>query len=203
MASLIVGQPLYKYSRVFRNLGFPGLITIWCSTPLHQKRIVDMICCSLIFCSCFVPPVLIMVCMILQIKYLRRSVSGNEGSSHMPNTSRHVSVTVLMVSVLFFVCQSALGILTIVWNILELYKKFDKRGLQDKEYVDEGILIGFAEISLPLIYAVFYPIILICRKPDLREKYWHHLVCKFCNRQYRNINDEQLEENYRLSEIKI
>ena len=195
MASLIVGQPLYKLSRVFRNLGFPGLITIWCSTPLHQKRIVDMICCSLIFCYCFVPPVLIMVCMILQIKYLRRSLSGNEGSSHMPNTSRHVSVTVFMVSVLFFVCQSALGILTIVWNILELYKKFDKRGLQDKEYVDEGILIGFTEISLPLIYAVFYPIILICRKPDLREKYWQHLVCKFCNRQYRNINDEQLEEN--------
>ena len=95
MASLIVGQPLYKYSKVFRNLGFPGLITIWCSTPVHQKRIVDMICESLVFCYCFVPPVLIMVCMILQIKYLPRSLGGNEGSSQCSSHETRNTVRIL------------------------------------------------------------------------------------------------------------
>ena len=186
--------PLNNYPRLLKNLGPPGILAIWGSTPTHQKWLVDRICASLEVLYFFVPPVLIMVCMILQVKYLRRSLGGNEGSSHIPNTFHHVSVTVLMVSVLFFICQSALGTFQIVWNTLKLYKKFDHPGLEDKEYVEEGILIGFTEFSLPLIYAVFYPIILICRKPDLRERYYH-FICRFRHRQYRNINHEQLGEH--------
>ena len=45
-----------------------------------------------------------------------------------------------------------------------------------------GMGYGFANFTLPLIYAVAYPIIIICRKPELKGKYVRYLrrVTQLC-----------------------
>ena len=49
----------------------------------------------------------------------------------------------------------------------------------DKGITELGMLLGVTEFTLPLIYAVLYPVILICRKEELRRRcvgYWRRLT---------------------------
>ena len=44
-----------------------------------------------------------------------------------------------------------------------------------QDYVNIGVLFGLAQFSLPLIYAAVYPIIIISRKQELRQRYMGYM----------------------------
>ena len=126
------------------------------------------------------PALMVLICMIIQIRYLRRSLQESET---LPDTSRHVSITVFLVSTLFFVCHTSVFIGSVVW--MSLHTDFvPDRSVEtdDHTLLMMGLGFGFAKFTLPLIYAVAYPIIIICRKPELKEKYVRYLrrVTQLC-----------------------
>ena len=97
----------------------------------------------------------------------------------MPNTARHVSITVFSISLLFFICNSAYILNLLVFWLIADAKHYDEKGYTDKDIADMGVLLGLTEFTLPLIYAVLYPVILICRKEELRRRYvgyWRRLT---------------------------
>ena len=124
-------------------------------------------------------PLTVLICMLIQIKYLRKSFKDPDTSSQAPNdTVRHITITVLWVSVLFFICNATYFFLMLTWGILNDVYHYDTVQHQNQVYVNLGILVGFTEFTLSLIYAVVYPVILICRKEDLRRRYrgyWRQL----------------------------
>ena len=127
--------------------------------------------------TCYVLPALIvLICMIIQIRYLRRSLRDSET---LPSTSRHVSITVLLVSTLFFLCHATVFITGIVWFSLH-HNFFPAHNSSDQYFILLGMLTGFVKFTLPLIYAVAYPIIIICRKPELKERYVRYLKRLAC-----------------------
>lgn len=131
-----------------------------------------------------VPIFVVIVCMILQTKHIRKSFreSVTESSPLLPDPSRHVSVTVFLISVLFSFCHIAY-----VFVLLTIFLVNNKLHLN--KYSDQnltirlGVLVGFTEFMLPLLYAAAYPIIVICRKQELRERYVGYLKrVAFCFR---------------------
>ena len=97
----------------------------------------------------------------------------------MPNTARHVSITVFSISLLFFICNAAYILSQLVFWLIHNAEHFDEKYYTDKDIADLGVLLGFTEFTLPLIYAVLYPVILICRKEELRRRYvgyWRRLT---------------------------
>ena len=128
------------------------------------------------------PPIVMLTCMIIQVIYLRRSLQEQEEDEVtplMPNTARHVSITVFSISLLFFICNSAYILNLLVFWLIADAKHYDEKGYTDKDIADMGVLLGFTEFTLPLIYAVLYPVILICRKEELRRRYvgyWRRLT---------------------------
>ena len=120
-----------------------------------------------------VPVSVVLGCMALQIRHLRRSFQdrATETSPLLPDPSHHVSVTVFIVSVLFSFCHLTFFVLgTVLW-FLSLGAYFDPNAHNDKFHVRMGVLLGVTEFLLPLLYAVAYPIIIISRKRELRERY--------------------------------
>jgi hypothetical protein len=113
-----------------------------------------------------VPPFLMLVCMLIQVVYLRRGIS--EGPSPLTSASHHASITIVMVSLLYFVSHITFLIMVIVWWIVG-FLNLDMDEIPS--LIHQGNAAGFTEFTLPLIFAALYPIILITRKPDLRQRY--------------------------------
>ena len=134
------------------------------------------------------PPIIVLVCMIIQLKYVRQSLPEQGDSSKLPDTGRHVSITILMVSVLFFICHSVFLVMVLIWNVLKLWNIYYQTGLPDKRYIGMGIFVGLSEFSLPLVYAALYPVIIICRKQELREQYRQYISRVFACCRYDNRN---------------
>jgi hypothetical protein len=174
-------DPYVHEMAYFFLLGFfelPGamtIIAIACSRAEHAARcgfsqtLVSVIGWLAAFFYLVVPPLIVLVCMIIQIKYLRKRRQETEVSPLLPNTNRHVSITVLMVSLLFFVCSTAYFMTLIYWVVS--FRTRHAEELPDQNYINIGIIQGISEFTLPLIYAALYPVILVCRKPQLKERY--------------------------------
>ena len=72
------------------------------------------------FIYCVAIPLTVLICMLIQIKYLRKSFKDPDTSSQAPNdTVRHITITVLWVSVLFFICNAFYFFLMLTWGILK------------------------------------------------------------------------------------
>ena len=120
-----------------------------------------------------IPTILFLVVMVMQIKYIRKSFQDGGGDtdvSSLPNPTRHLSVTVLLVCVLFFLCHIAYPTVMIVCSSIHQNYRTEEN-LSDKFFVGMGTLLGFAKFMLPLLYAGLYPVILITRKEELRKRY--------------------------------
>jgi len=65
------------------------------------------------FAYLIIPPLIVLVCMLIQIKYLRRTLGDAEASPLLPNPTRHVTNTVLMVYLLYFICNAAFFVIII------------------------------------------------------------------------------------------
>ena len=200
--------PLAFITKVFRYLiegfNFPGLPTIVAVLCMPDQNGVSKCarsnnkiefeskynCLVYIYVTLDICiPLAVLICMIIQIRYLKRMLRQNATSSSMSSTANHVTVTVLWVSVLFFLCNVAYFLMAIVWP------HFDHIGYvhPDRFWVNVGILLGFAEFTLPLMYALIYPIILISRKPELRERYvgyWRRITSCCGLRCLNNSNTE-------------
>ena len=183
--------PPYMYDMAFYYLmlvfQFPGSVTIAAilcsvnqSNQVHAEcgyevREISGLVSFLAVVYLAVPPLIVLVCMAIQIKYLRQGLQDPEASQLLPNPARHVSITVLIVSLLFFVCNIAY-LVVCVMMFSKFYVRFRKKTLPDDDYVDLGVFQGVTEFILPLIYAAVYPVILVSRKPELRERYWRGLT---------------------------
>ena len=176
----------YMYDMIFYFLmlgfQFPGVVTIMaifcscnrvdevkCGYSPHQIIGLSSFCA---FLYLVVPPLTVLACMVIQIKHLRGGIQDEEASPLLPNTVRHVSITVLIVSLLFFLCNIAY-IANLVMTLSKVYYRITKVDPPpaDQDYVNLGILQGVTEFILPLIYAAVYPVILVSRKPELRVRY--------------------------------
>ena len=135
-----------------------------------------------------IAPILVLICMVIQVKYLKKNLPEDEpGFQGPPNTSRHVSITLFLISTLYFVCNSSF---CIGWGIYSAV--IGDWDTPSKHYYHEmqGIFAGLGMSTMPLIYAVLFPVILICRKPDLRARYvgyYQSLVPPCCISSYRSL----------------
>jgi hypothetical protein len=108
------------------------------------------------------PSTIVLICMIIQMIYIRRGLSGGDGS--------HANRTVFMVGMLYISCTFAVGISTFVLvgtfyalsGPLVIY--------QWTAYMDKalGLVMRY---SLPLVNSALFPTIIILRKASLRQKY--------------------------------
>ena len=103
------------------------------------------------------PPVIVFLSMVLIVFKLSR-VSVNE------NMGRYVSVTVFIVSTLFFLCHATfLGVAAFSYFRFNS-TDFVKDGVDFKySYLTRGKVTGFAVFTLPLINAAVFPVILLFR----------------------------------------
>ena len=116
------------------------------------------------------------ICMIVQVVYLRR------GSVLVSHEKRRASNTIMINSLLYFICQVTYFIMVFFWSEW-LYKVSIK-----PEIV--GLFLGLTEFTLPLLYAAVFPIVLICRKEELRRRYQDRLSrIIFCCRESQ-VSDE-------------
>ena len=106
-----------------------------CSENLLVQRIFGG---SLLFLYFVAIPLTVLICMMIQVKYLRRSLGDTETTT-LPNTSRHVSITVFLVSTLFFVCNVTYFLLVTTWFISHQNINYEEQ--TDRYYVDLGIQV--------------------------------------------------------------
>ena len=137
-----------------------------------------------------VPPIVVLICMIIQVIYLKRSLREEEEEEStvlIPNTARHVSITVLFTSLLFFICNSTYILLCLlIWFYYDNHK-YNEENYSDKlTDIGAGVMIGFTELTLPLLNALLYPVILICRKEELKRRYvdYWRKVTFWCRHDY-------------------
>ena len=104
------------------------------------------------------PCLIVLVCMVTQIVFIRKNLSGS--------SVNHINITVFLVSMLYFVCNAASGMLGLVmhWQWIKVWPA-------------EHITMVY---TLPMINAAFFPLIIITRKPDLRQKYKRFLAALLC-----------------------
>ena len=99
-------------------------------------------------------PLTVFICMMIQIKYLRRSLQNDEETTpHFPNTARHVSITVFLVSTLFFVCNATF-FFGLTWILFHQSIVLEEHS--DKYFMDLGIQVwGCNRPRLLLIFVFF------------------------------------------------
>ena len=100
------------------------------------------------------PCLVVLICMIMQIWYIKRGFAGEGGQ----NTARHASITVLLVSVLYFISNSAFVIVSTLSHVKAIHPSI-------KSY---KILLMTVKFTLPLLNAALFPLIIILRKSSLR-----------------------------------
>ena len=109
-----------------------------------ENHLPGLIIGGVLFCLYFlVPPLTVFICMVVQVRYLRRSLPEEEtgliSSQHVSSrvsTSRHVSTTVFLVSSLFFFCNVSYFAFVVGWGVSHRDLDPDKHG--DHYFVDIG-----------------------------------------------------------------
>ena len=112
----------------------------------------------------FIPPVIIIIITcIIQVITLRRS-------SQFPTSSnqRHVTITVLLMSTLFSICNSPFSIYIMAFVYALITGNTELEGkIHDKFH---SLLIPFVTV-LPMLNAAFNPVIIISRSSGMRRQF--------------------------------
>ena len=102
-----------------------------------------------------IPVLIVCVCTTVQVLALRCS-------GHNDAEIRHVSITIIVLSILFCICNSMMSILLSVYmTTVETY--YNKFGIK---------LYNVASNTLPLLNAVLTPVILVSRSVNMRAAIW-------------------------------
>ena len=104
------------------------------------------------------PVLVVLVCMVLQVWCIGRprEVESTRGS----NNQRHVTVTILLLTAVFFVCHSA----ATVWYLCTGF-------FEGPHFKGMIIVHAFSYITLPLTNAAISPVIIIARSDDLKRNF--------------------------------
>ena len=105
--------------------------------------------------SHLLPVLIVLICMVLQIQWVSRP-RPVEGS---PNNQRHVTITILQITVLFFVCHTAPSISNFISEYLHSFPEVP--------YLVDSAL----NTTLPLINAALSPAIIMRRSRELRNTF--------------------------------
>ena len=105
------------------------------------------------------PCLIVLVCMILQIVYIKRAFS--QSADPRQDIANHVTVTVFLISLLYL---SSISVYS--WSLLTNLMTNDNDIVLPDYKVQ---LVG--RLTLPLINAALFPTILILRKPELKATY--------------------------------
>ena len=115
------------------------------------------------------PVVTVLVCMVIQARILFLRYSEMQDTIY-----RRAAITVLMVSTLFFLCHISWVVVFVFW--VAYFGNADKSAhMRPFTNTEQGEFLALLQLVLPLTNSVLYPLILILRKPDLRERYLGHL----------------------------
>jgi hypothetical protein len=102
------------------------------------------------------PVVVVLICMGIQIWWITKP-RGDMETTAGPDNRRHVTVTILQLTVLFFVCHTAASI----WYLCTDFFKVS----------DHHIIRAIIYITLPLVNAAISPIIIVARSKHLRRDF--------------------------------
>ena len=105
------------------------------------------------------PCLVMLVCMVVQILLIRRAFIG--GSESGQDTAQHANLTIFFVSLLYFICNSAFAIIFSLSHAKIL--KVEMRKYK--------VLLMTVKFTFPLLKAALFPLIIILRKPSMREDY--------------------------------
>ena len=183
----LVADNLYHFDmlKLYENLAIydeiPGGITLaslYCLPRNGTSRCVGhpklgptaiTLIAMLLLLTYAVPVLTVLACMVLQI----RSLLSRTTFDTQDSTYRRAAVTIFLVSTLFFTCHVAYLSVLILWLLLVGFYNQDKGRVPS--FVSQGEYVASAQFVLPLINSFLYPLILILRKQELRERYLGYL----------------------------
>ena len=124
--------------------------------PMYQYVYYGILLMLPIVVAFLIPVIIVIISCIIQVVTLRRS-------SQFPTSSnqRHVTITVLLMSILFVVCNSPYTCYMILGNC----------GLGFKNVHYHYIIIVLSAIVLPIFNAALNPVIIITRSSGMRWKF--------------------------------
>ena len=133
------------------------------------------------FIQFIIPCLIVFVCMIIQMVYIKRSI-GN-GESPMHNDANHANITVFLISMLYLVSVGTFS----VYLLMIMLNSYLSGG---NFYA--GPVYFIVRFTLPLLNAALFPTILITRKPDLMAKYLGYIeaVCCLPRNVFRRVRQE-------------
>ena len=105
-----------------------------------------------------IPCLITLVCIPIQAYYLKKSLSAS-ANSQVSRDSDYITVTIILVSSLYVVCYGTQAILYCV-------------GL----FKGEVVVFNVTVYTLPLLNAVGFPLIMILRKPTLRDRFKGYIL---------------------------
>ena len=108
-----------------------------------------------------IPAVIVFMCMFRQMYDINRTLQSHANNGL--DSARHVNITIGMICVLFFVCNATFSIIYTIALFGQVYIPWT--------------LVGYTQYTLPLVNALFYPLIMILRKQELRNKFKNDVLC--------------------------
>ena len=131
-------------------------------TFILDSAIIDISLLTVQFClPCFI----VLICLILQMIYIKKTLGATEAASEQ-DTANHVNITVFLISMLYLISISLFSFRVLVADvqiILNVERPFKL------PFIFEMMMI--AKFTLPLLNAALFPTILILRKPELRARF--------------------------------
>ena len=115
------------------------------------------------FIAFTVPVMVIIVTCIIQMITLQRS-------SQFPTScnQRHVTITVLLMSTLFVICNSAFSLYL---TLIGVFRLIGEQDAYDKIEEQKDIITAMLAIVLPILNAAINPVIMIARSSGMRRKF--------------------------------
>ena len=108
-----------------------------------------------------IPCLITLVCIPIQAYYLRKSLSAS-AISQVSRESDYITVTIILVSSLFVICN-----IPVFAYALYVWARYP---------VEEPLLNEFVQFTLPLLNGVGFPLIIILRKPALRDRFTGYIL---------------------------
>ena len=126
-----------------------------------------LVIASLIYKFCL-PGMIVFVCMILQMFYIKRSFGRSENP--LINTANHVNLTVFLISFLYTISVSVFSYCLLLQHVQDMIHG----NTNNSDF--EDVLLVFGKYTLPLLNAALFPTILILRKPDLKAEFKNYIM---------------------------
>ena len=131
--------------------------------PSHKvaaELIINIVGIFLSLVQFGMPCLIVLVCMVLQMIYIKKALRGNENP--LLNTANQVNLTVFLISLLYLSSVSLYFILITREHYFNFHFALP--------------IIILVKFTLPLINAALFPTILILRKPELRARYRNYIA---------------------------